>query len=359
MEDATYLEQAIRLAERGWGRVHPNPLVGAVIVRDGEVVGEGWHRVWGGPHAEVEAIREAGYRSADATLYVSLEPCAHRGKTPPCTDAIAAAGIRRVVFGAVDTTDRAGGGAELLRQRGIIVEGPLAAEAVRRQNRPFFHVQETHSTYVALKLAMSLDSRISRTATAPTQLTGPEAMAEVHRLRAGHDAILVGRGTGAADDPRLTVRGAVEPRVTPARILLDTDANLGPALRMLTGDAARVFVIVSASAPAERVRALESAGAHVLHVPPAAAGVDLRIAFQKLREHGIDTVFCEGGGRVAASLLEADLVQRLYLFIAPTFLGPDAVPAFAAGAVDARRLHVVETRTLGRDALLVLDRDRG
>jgi diaminohydroxyphosphoribosylaminopyrimidine deaminase/5-amino-6-(5-phosphoribosylamino)uracil reductase len=358
MQDEQHLDRAIRLGEHGWGRVHPNPLVGAVVVKDGIVVGEGWHGEWGGPHAEVEALNVAGERARGATLYVSLEPCAHTGKTPPCTDAIAAAGIARVVFGATDTTVRAGGGAEALVHKGITVAGPIATEAVRRQNRAFFHVQETGSTYVALKLAMSLDCRISRTPSAPTQLTGAEAMAEVHRLRAGHDAILVGRGTAAADDPRLTVRLAAMPRVAPARILLDTHATLGPHLRVFTGEeASPVWILVSEAAPEHRVARLQQAGARVMRVPPAADGVDLSAALQQLRHHGVNTILCEGGGRLAASLLAADLVQRLYLFVAPTFLGVDAVPAFPLAAVGAPGLRIVEARTLGHDALLVLDRN--
>jgi diaminohydroxyphosphoribosylaminopyrimidine deaminase/5-amino-6-(5-phosphoribosylamino)uracil reductase len=358
MEDVSFLDRAVDLADRGWGRVQPNPLVGAVIVKDGQVVGEGWHRVFGGPHAEIEALRMAGAAARGATLYVSLEPCAHTGKTPPCTDAILAAGIARVVYGATDSTVRARGGAERLRQSGVTVDGPLAAERVRRQNRAFFHVHERASTYVALKLAVSLDACISRRRAAPTQLTGPEALAEVHRLRAGFDAILIGRGTAAADDPLLTVRGTVAPRVPPARIILDTHATLGSDLRIFgSADAGPVWVVVAEAAPADRVAKLERAGARVLRVPPTADGVDVRSAFQRLREHSVHTIFCEGGGLLAASLLSADLVQRLYLFIAPVILGESAVPAFPASAVNTRRLRTVETHRLGADALLILDRN--
>lgn len=354
--DEVWLERAIRLAERGWGHVHPNPLVGAVIVRDGHVVGEGWHRAFGGPHAEVEALRVAGDAARGATLYVSLEPCAHTGKTPPCTDAIAAAGVARVVFGATDSSARAAGGAEHMRRAGIHVDGPLAPDAVRRQNRAFFHVQETASTFVALKLAMSLDARISSRRNAPTQLTGDEAVAEVHRLRAGHDAILVGRGTVTADDPLLTVRGALSPRVPPARIVLDTHARLSPDLRMLADkDGGPVWIIASDEAAQPRIDALQDAGANVIQVSRTADGVDLRQAFARLREHGVNAILCEGGGILAVSLLAADLVQRVYLFVAPTFLGPDAVPAFPGGAPTAR-FRVVETRAFGADAMIVMER---
>lgn len=357
MDDAGYLDRAIRLADNGWGRVHPNPLVGAVIVRDGSVIAEGWHRAWGGPHAEIEALRKAGGNARGATLYVSLEPCAHTGKTPPCTDAILAAGITRVVYGATDTTVRAHGGAEQLRTNGVVVDGPLASDAVRRQNRAFFHVQETASTYLALKLAMSLDARISRRKDTPTQLSGPEAVAEVHRLRAGHDAILIGRGTAAADDPLLTVRGGVSPRVPPARIILDTHATLGPDLRMFaTADAATVWIIVSEEAPAERVSRLEKKGARVLRVPATADGVDLRTALHRLYECGARTILCEGGGVLGAALLAADLVQRFYLFIAPVLLGGDAVPAFPSADVRSLKLTPVESHLLGKDALVILDR---
>jgi diaminohydroxyphosphoribosylaminopyrimidine deaminase/5-amino-6-(5-phosphoribosylamino)uracil reductase len=358
MDDASYLERAISLADRGWGQVHPNPLVGAVIVRNGQIIGEGWHRAWGGPHAEIEALRMAG-DARGGTMYVSLEPCAHTGRTPPCTDAILAAGIARLVYGATDTSVRAGGGAERLRASGVQVEGPLAAENVRRQNRAFFHVQETASTYLALKLAVSLDGRISRSRNAPTQVTGPEAIEEVHRLRAGHDAIMVGRGTAVADDPMLTVRGAVSPRVPPARIVIDTHATAGPDLRMIDAkNAAPVWIVVSEAAPDGRVTQLEKAGVRVLRVPPTADGVDLRVTLKRLREQGMHTILCEGGGVLATSLLAADLVQRLYLFVAPVILGQDAVPAFPANALSAR-LRCAETRAVGRDALIVFDRNGG
>ena len=358
MDDVPYLDRAIRLAEKGWGQVHPNPLVGAVAVSDGEVIGEGWHGAFGGPHAEVVALRMAGEKARGATLYVSLEPCAHTGKTPPCTDAILAAGVGRVVFGASDTTVHARGGASHLQANGVAVVGPVATERVRRQNRAFFHVHETATTYVALKLAISLDARISRDRDAPTPLTGAEAMAEVHHLRAGFDAIMVGRGTAAADDPLLTARGTVRPRVPPARIILDTHATVRRDLRMFaTADVAPVWIIVSEDAPAERVAGLEGAGARVLRVPATVDGVDVRIALDRLREHGVQTILCEGGGLVAASLLVADLVQRLYLFIAPAILGAGAVPAFPGDGASVRRLRTVEARPMGCDALLVLDRN--
>ncbi|HYR07316.1 MAG TPA: bifunctional diaminohydroxyphosphoribosylaminopyrimidine deaminase/5-amino-6-(5-phosphoribosylamino)uracil reductase RibD, partial [Longimicrobium sp.] len=221
-QDIPYMRRAIALAANGWGRVAPNPMVGCVIVRDGEVVGEGWHTEYGQPHAEVEALRAAGDRARGATAYVSLEPCSHWGKTPPCTDALIAAGVRRVVFGAFDPNPKAQGGAEVLRAAEIEVAGGVEEPAVHDQNAVFFHAHSPagqERPFVALKLAMSLDARIADRDGRSVWITGEASRAEVHRLRAGYDGIAVGIGTALADDPLLTVRGAVEPRVPPVRIV--------------------------------------------------------------------------------------------------------------------------------------------
>ncbi|HVH13374.1 MAG TPA: bifunctional diaminohydroxyphosphoribosylaminopyrimidine deaminase/5-amino-6-(5-phosphoribosylamino)uracil reductase RibD, partial [Longimicrobium sp.] len=215
-QDRAFVRRAIELAWRGWGRVAPNPLVGCVIVRDdGEVVGEGWHSEYGQAHAEVEALRAAGEAARGATAYVSLEPCSHHGKTPPCTDALIAAGVRSVVFGGFDPNPRARGGAEVLRAAEIDVAGGVEEAAVRDQNAVFFHAHSPAGAdrpFVALKLAMSLDARIADRDGGSVWITGPEARAETHRLRAGYDAVAVGIGTARADDPQLTVRDIPVPR---------------------------------------------------------------------------------------------------------------------------------------------------
>src|SRR6476661_53335 len=224
--DGAFMRRALDLAENGWGRTAPNPMVGAVVVRDGAIVGEGWHNRYGEAHAEVEAIRSAGERARGATMYVTLEPCNHEGHTPPCTDAILAAGIRRVVIAVADPNPVAAGGAERLREAGVTVEVGLGEASARELNAVFFHALASDRPFVRLKLALSLAGAMSDATRRPAWLTGHEARAEVHRLRAGSDAVAVGIGTALADDPQLTVRGFTPPRVAPVRIVFDTSARL-------------------------------------------------------------------------------------------------------------------------------------
>lgn len=356
--DRSYMLQALALAERGWGRVHPNPLVGAVVVRDGEVVGAGYHAEYGGAHAEVAALAAAGERARGATIYVTLEPCAHHGKTPPCTEAILAAGIARVVFAAEDPDAEASGGAARLRAAGLEVVGGIERDAARAQNAAFFHRLERRSPYVVLKYALTLDARLAESPHRPSAVTGPEAREEVHRLRAGFDAILVGSGTALADDPLLTVRGEVEPRVPPLRVVLDSGARLPVASRLLGSLAdGPVLVLCSEAAPPARREALEAAGARVLALPGEKGGVALGAVLEQLAAAGVHSIFCEGGGRLGAALLRAELVQRLYLFYAPLLFGEAAVPAFPGG-FDLPRGAWCQQRleAFGADHLLVLDR---
>lgn len=355
------MRRALTLAERGWGRVHPNPLVGAVVVRDGEVVGEGFHGEYGGPHAEVVALRAAGERARGATLYVTLEPCSHFGKTPPCVDAIQDAGVARVVIAAEDPSPRAGGGAERLRAAGIEVEVGLERDAARAQNAIFHHSVEREVPYVALKYALSLDGRLAATPGRPSTVTGPESHTEVHRLRAGFDAILVGIGTALADDPLLTVRGELTPRVPPIRIIVDSDARLPLDSRLLsTLDVAPLWVLCAEDAPADRKHALESRGARILAAARTEHGIALDVALAQLWEEGVRSIFCEGGGRLGASFLEGDQVERLYLFYAPKLFGRDGVPAFPGrvGAALHEGWRRLAARTFGEDVLMIVDRSR-
>jgi diaminohydroxyphosphoribosylaminopyrimidine deaminase / 5-amino-6-(5-phosphoribosylamino)uracil reductase len=352
------MRRALALAERGWGRVAPNPLVGALVYRDGEVVGEGHHAAYGEPHAEVEALRAAGERARGATLYVTLEPCSHHGKTPPCTEAILAAGVRRVVFAAADPNPRAAGGAEVLRRAGVEVEGGVGAEAARELNAPFFHAFADRGVarpWLALKLALSLDARIADALGRSAWITGEEARAEVHRLRAGFDAVAVGIGTALADDPRLTVRGAVEPRRAPVRIVFDRLLRLPPA-----GYLARsareipVWALCGPGADPLRREELERAGVVVLAAPDLAGGLRL------VRERGVRSVFCEGGAALAAALLDEELVDRLYLFFAPLFLGRGGRSPFGempdADIGDVVRWRHLGSASFGPDTLITLAR---
>jgi diaminohydroxyphosphoribosylaminopyrimidine deaminase/5-amino-6-(5-phosphoribosylamino)uracil reductase len=352
------MRRALGLARRGWGRVHPNPLVGAVLVRDNRVVGQGYHAEFGGPHAEIVALQSAQGRALGASLYVTLEPCSHHGKTPPCTDAILGAGVSRVVFAEPDSHREAAGGAGILAAHGVaVMSGVLAADA-HRLNAAFHHAQQTASPYVALKLAMSLDQRLSETPDKPARITGPAARAEVHRLRAGFDAILTGVGTVAADDPALTVRGDIAPRVPPIRVVLDSEARTPLNSKLLqTVGIAPVWIISAADSEPPRRAALEAAGARVLKVKRGSAGLDLGEVWSLLWCEGVRSVFCECGSRLAASLLSAGSVQRLYLFISARMLGPKGPPAFAPGALEGWAVR--EARTVGDDAVLVLEQSTG
>jgi diaminohydroxyphosphoribosylaminopyrimidine deaminase/5-amino-6-(5-phosphoribosylamino)uracil reductase len=358
--DRQLMRRALRLAERGWGRVHPNPMVGAVVVRDGVVVAEAWHAEYGQAHAEAAALRNAGESARGATLYVTLEPCRHHGKTPPCTDAIVASGVRRVVFGAADPNPRAGGGAALLAARGIEVVGGVERAAVRAVDAPFFHVHERGTPWVTLKLALSLDARLSRARGERTRITGPSAERAVHQLRAGFDAILVGIGTVLADDPLLTVRGPLQPRVAPIRVVLDSAARLPPDGRLaLSAAETPVWLLCAGEADPVRIDALEARGVRVLQVPRSPAGLDVACTLDALWREGVRRVLVEGGGRVAASLLSADRVERLHLFQAPVLLGPGGVEAFPLDRPPPPAgWRLRRTKRWGNDVMVIWDRWR-
>lgn len=359
-DDHEWMRRALELAPRGWGRTAPNPMVGCVIVRDGQLVGEGWHREYGGPHAEVEAFRQAGEAARGATAYVTLEPCSHHGKTPPCTEALIATGITRVVFAASDPNSKAAGGADVLRAAGIEVAGGVEERAARDQNAVFFYAHSAEGDarpFVALKLALSADARIADRDGGSVWITGEEARAETHRLRAGFDAVAVGIGTALADDPQLTVRGSIIPRIAPARVVFDRALRLPPASTLVrTAAQAPVIAVTSVDAPAERQAALEAAGVRVMRAPDGIAE-----GLQTLRQAGIRSMFVEGGATLAGALLAANAVDRLYLFYAPVFLGPRGLSPFAAlespPIAKAPRWRRISAAAFGADTLVTLARD--
>ena len=349
-DDGAWMRRALALAERGWGRTAPNPMVGAVAVRDGAMVGEGWHAHFGGPHAEVEALRAAGEEARGATLYVSLEPCNHHGKTPPCTEAILAAGVRRVVAACADPSS-AQGGANRLREAGVEVLVGVEEAPARELNAPFFHALRSDRPFVQLKLAMSLDGALADHSRLPGWLTGDLARVAVHRLRAGADAIAVGIGTVLADDPQLTVRHFSPPRVAPMRVVFDTSARL-PRTSKLARSTADVPVVVVCWAPEPaHAAALEHTGVTLLH---AATSRDALVA---LRERGVRSILVEGGATLASALVQEALVDRLIIFRAPLVLGGGALNAFGSvpptRAGDARRWRLLRTERFEDDEMSV------
>lgn len=363
--DARLLARAIALGRRGWGSVHPNPMVGAVVTRDDRILGEGHHEVLGGAHAEVVALTRAG-DAAGATLYTSLEPCRHTGRTPPCTEAIREAGVARVVYWAAEPGVEVAGGGEWLRQRGAAVEGPFGERADWAAENPFFyHSPRRERPWLALKLAVSLDGRIAPAGARRIWLSGEESRREVHRLRAGFDAILVGRRTWEADDPLLTARGSVTPRVPPVPVLLDRRGRMPAGMRALSHGTEAGAIVVTSPESAGGLRCRLGESADVLAVPVGPTGLDLAALLARLHERGVASVLCEGGGAVGASLLAGRLVDRLYLFVAPVLIGEGGVPAFPLdlsgdGAPSAARGRGWQARTdpvrFGNDTLIVLDR---
>jgi diaminohydroxyphosphoribosylaminopyrimidine deaminase / 5-amino-6-(5-phosphoribosylamino)uracil reductase len=356
MNEREAMARALDLAWRGWGRVQPNPLVGAVVLQQGELVGEGWHPEYGQRHAEAVALAGAGERARGATMVVTLEPCSHQGKQPPCTEAIIQSGIRRVVAAIPDPNPIAARGAERLREAGIEVElGPLA-ETASAQNAIFLHtVRPTTRPYVALKLATTIDGKIADSYGRSRWVSGPEAREYVQWLRAGFDAIVVGGRTARLDDPSLTVRGPIQPRTPPRRVVFDRAADLGPQLGLIrTAQEIPTVVVVSPAAEAARVKRLESAGVTIVRADSITG------ALRALREAGIGSMLVEGGGQLAGALLAANAVDRYYWVQAPLWLGDTGVPALAGlparDLEHAERWRVVERRALGPDTLLVIDR---
>jgi diaminohydroxyphosphoribosylaminopyrimidine deaminase/5-amino-6-(5-phosphoribosylamino)uracil reductase len=349
-DDPASMRHALALARRGWGHTAPNPMVGAILVRDGIVVGEGYHVAYGGAHAEVAALAAAGPRASGATAYVTLEPCAHHGQTPPCADALIAAGVRRVVVATRDPNPVAAGGIARLRDAGIEVVVGVEEAAAREVNAAFLHAFRSDRPWVTLKLATSLDGAIAGR-DGGGALTGAAARREVHHLRAGHDAVAVGIGTVLADDPRLTVRDAAAPRVPPVRVVFDRGART-PLDSHLVRTAREVpVVVISEAPPVERAAALRRAGVEVMTVASLDDGL------RGLRARGVRSLLVEGGAGLAGALLTRAAVDRLVIFRAPCVLGAGALPAFghapAASPATAVRLPILASRSLDDDTMTV------
>ena len=342
--------RAFELARHGWGQTRPNPMVGAVLVHEDEIVGEGYHYRAGEPHAEIVALRAAHGRTQGATLYVTLEPCNHHGRTPPCTNAIIAAEVKRVVVAVGDPDPEAAGGAAKLRESGIEVDfGVLEAEA-RELNAAFLASFSMERPWVTLKLAVSLDGAIADAKRSTGWLTGPQARAEVQRLRAISDAVAIGIATAIADDPLLTARIVPPPVVQPTRIVFDRHARLS-GMSALARTAREVPTIIITTTRTKLPPDLASAGVE------AVSAHDLQDALQKLKARGINSLLVEGGAGLAASFLAAECVDRLIIFQAPIVLGAGSLGAFSGIAphdlAHAPRFHALRTQRFGDDVMTI------
>jgi diaminohydroxyphosphoribosylaminopyrimidine deaminase/5-amino-6-(5-phosphoribosylamino)uracil reductase len=344
------MDEALALARRGWGQTAPNPLVGAVLYAGDEKIAEGFHARFGEAHAEAVAIANAGASAKGSTLYVTLEPCAHHGKTPPCVDAIKAAGIRRVVIAARDTNPAAGGGAEQLSRAGIDVEIGVREKEAIELNAAFFSGMKSDRPWVTLKLAVSLDGAIAGAERGGGWLTGESSRVAVQWLRAASDAIAVGVQTALADNPQLTARTDPPPRVPPLRIVFDRSARLSS--QSILAQTARETPTLIVTAPHTRMAAdLENLGVEQL------AAHDVGEALRKLKARGILSLMVEGGAGLAASFLAGDYVDRLVIIRAPIILGEGALGAFSGIAAQevehAPRFTLIETRALGDDVMSI------
>ena len=349
------MAHALSLGARGLGRVWPNPAVGCVIVNDGRIVGRGWTAPGGRPHAEAVALAQAGEAARGATAYVTLEPCAHQGQTPPCAAALIAAGVARVVTALTDPDPRvAGRGHKMLQDAGIAVTEGVAADHARYANAGFLKRVTQRLPFVTLKLATSLDGRIATQTGASRWITGPDARRAVHLMRLTHDAVLIGAGTARADDPDLSVRdlGASH---QPLRMVIDSRLTHDPQSRLgRTAKDSPVWMLHGPDAPGPARKAWANQGAVLVEVAPDPAGqVDAKAALQALATAGLTRILCEGGGRLAASLLQAGLVDDLALLTAGVVIGGDGQAALAPlGIADlavAPRLTLRETRQIGGD----------
>jgi diaminohydroxyphosphoribosylaminopyrimidine deaminase/5-amino-6-(5-phosphoribosylamino)uracil reductase len=352
--DERMMARALELAARGRGWVSPNPKVGAVIAHGDRMVAEGWHARYGAEHAEAMALRLAGPRARGATAYVTLEPCDHQGKTPPCSRALIDAGVARVVYAVEDPNPVAAGGGARLRDAGVEVQAGVLREEAAEENAPFlFAAAGATRPFVTLKLALSIDGAIVDASRRRAWLTGPESRRLVHELRADADAVAVGIGTALADDPALTVREASAPRVPPMRVVFDRRARLPlDSALVRTAMLVPVRVVTDGSNPAEEA----ALGAHGVAVVGASS---LRTGLEALRAAGVRHLLVEGGAGLASALVAAGLADRLITFQAPVLLGAGALPAFAALVPDASgastgapvRLAVLTRREVGADLM--------
>ena len=353
-----YMNRAIELADKGRGWVNPNPLVGALLVKNGRIIGEGWHERYGGLHAERNAFRRCRENPQGATLFVTLEPCCHYGKTPPCTEAVIENGISKVVVGLVDPNPLvAGKGIAALRDAGIEVIAGVEEEKIREQNRVFLKFITARKPWVVMKTAMTLDGKIAAYTGDSRWVTGEEARQKVQDMRRTYMGIMAGAGTVAADNPMLNCRLGGEVR-QPVRIVVDSRAGLDLNCRLVeTAGEYRTIVAHTQRAPLEKLSALRNRGVELLACPEKDNRVKLEALLNQLAACGIDSVLLEGGAQLNASFLHAGLVDEVYVFIAPKIIGGKEAKTPVEGRgiarmVDAVELQKVEVERIGEDVLV-------
>ncbi|MBI5521422.1 MAG: bifunctional diaminohydroxyphosphoribosylaminopyrimidine deaminase/5-amino-6-(5-phosphoribosylamino)uracil reductase RibD [Desulfarculus sp.] len=350
------MRRALAWARKGLGRSSPNPAVGAVVVRGGRIVGRGFHAQAGTPHAEVHALREAGGLARGASIYVTLEPCNHHGRTPPCTGAILKAGISRVIYGASDPNPQAQGGGEFLRSQGLEVKGGVLAAECAEEHRFFLTHVTLGRPHVILKTAATLDGRTAARSGDSRWVTGPAARQEVHRWRNWCDAICVGIGTALADDPQLTCR--IKGGRDPLRVIVDTSLSLPPTAQVVNpASAAGCLIACGPRPPARRRARLEKEGAEVLPLPAAPGGVDLTALLAELHRRGVTSILLEGGAGLAWGFLAAGLVDEVMYFLAPKLIGGAKAPGMIGGVgfekmAQALALGPVSVKNHGDDLCL-------
>ncbi len=359
--DRNYMRSALREAKKGIGKTSPNPCVGAVVVKNNKIVGKGHHKRAGTSHAEIHALKEAGKRAKDGTLYVTLEPCNHTGRTPPCTEAVLKAGISRVVIGMPDPNPGvAGGGAENLASKGVAVSSGILESECREINLPFIKHTATGLPWVIIKAGMSIDGRIAAGPGQSTSITGEYSLRRVHMLRNQADAILIGIGTALVDDPSLTTRlhHRRGPGNDPLRVVLDAELRLPESATMLQQESSAPTWIFCAQEADKRKRSkLEGAGAVIKTIPVSSKGtLDLKTVLTVLGQAHITTVLVEGGSKVHGSFLQANLADQILLFVAPAFLGDQGVPLVSFSGKKKigllSQLKIKSTRRYGEDVLI-------
>ncbi|CFX77629.1 Riboflavin biosynthesis protein RibD [Syntrophomonas zehnderi OL-4] len=357
--DQHYMQIALELASQALGRTSPNPVVGAVIVKDGEVVGAGYHLKAGTPHAEIHALNQAGVKASGATVYVTLEPCSHYGRTPPCADALVKAGVRRVVIATLDPNPQvAGQGRQKLLKAGIIVDTGIMEKEARQLNEAYIKYIQTRIPFVALKTAMTLDGKIAAAGGDSKWITAEDARNHVHRLRNIHDAILVGIGTVLHDDPRLNTRLNCDDIHHPVRVIIDSYLDLPLNSQIVkSSHELRSLVFCSSQADLQRATRLQAAGCEIIRLPEQEGLVPLENVLQHLGREGICSVLVEGGGEINASLLERQLVDKVYWFIAPKIIGGRnaATPVMGTGLnmmQEAWELQSIEVTRFEKDILI-------